>query len=787
MNILPFKNSFRFLLKNRNYLLINMLGLGIGITSFIVLSLYVYNDLTYNHFNKNISNIYRVYEGESIRTKGLLLPKILEEIPEVENGTRKFDGAWFRISYGEKAFLENIHYADTGFFSVFSFPFVEGSAKRSIHEKYGVVVSTDFAKKYFGEDQAIGKKLKVKFDDTFFEVNGVVDIPVNSSVKFDIVASYETGEILSPWIKDVHDWYNTFSKTHVLLKHGIKPEQLSDKLQRIVTENFIPAGKNETELKLLPLKKYHGAHGSNRSLIIILGVIAFGIVCVAIVNFINLTITSSLSRAKEIGIKKVIGASRNHLFRQIMTESLVVSFLALFFGCVLAYLLLPKFNQLFDMQLQFSLFGNKIITLVLILIWLIVGALSGLLPSLFWMRAKLTQSLHGNLFSGKKIGTSRYSLVIVQFVIAIFLISGTFMVRKQINGMLGKDPKFDQENVIAAELESWQYPDQEEASQKFRLIAEELEKSPYVHSVCFSESVPGTYHEHYNTFYPDGGSKVDEIYLRKSYVGRNYFETYGVSTLSGSAYNQDLISYKGTVILNKAAMMKLGFDEATGQIIREGRKNGYARKIIGMVDDFSYQGAHKEMQPLIHFFISKNIADWNYLSVRAKPGASLQVIQLMKEKWKAIGPESTVNYFFVSDKLNEHYKEYIRINKVVSWFSAIAIILSCVGLFALSSYSITQKIKEIGIRKVNGAKVSELLAMLNKDFVKWVAIAFIIACPIAYYAMKKWLENFAYKTTLSWWIFVLAGAIALGIALLTVSWQSYRAASRNPVEALRYE
>jgi putative ABC transport system permease protein len=242
------------------------------------------------------------------------------------------------------------------------------------------------------------------------------------------------------------------------------------------------------------------------------------------------------------------------------------------------------------------------------------------------------------------------------------------------------------------------------------------------------------------------------------------------------------------MVLNKTAMNKLGYTAARNQVVRESSTSGQINEIIGIVDNFSYQGAQHEMQPLAHFFSEReNLSDWDLLSVRANPGASLQVVEMLKEKWQQTNPVTTVNYFFADDKLNEHYKEYVRVNKIFSWFSALAIILSCVGLFALSSHAMTRKTKEIGIRKVNGAKVSEILAMLNKDFIKWVAIASVVACPIAWYAMNKWLENFAYKTTLSWWIFALAGLLASGIALLTVSWQSWRAATRNPVEALRYE
>ena len=788
MNLLQLKNSFRVLLNKKNYLLLNVIGLGIGIASFLVLSLFIYNDLSYNHFNKNLANTYRVREGEMVWTKGLLLPKMMEQIPEIKNGTRIFTWDGFRLSYKETAFPQNIQYVDTGFFSVFSFPFKEGSAITGVHDKYGVVISTEFAEKFFGKEPALGKKLQVKFDNIFLHVNGVVKIPANSSIKFDIVSSYETGIEISPWIKDVHDWYNTFSNTWVVLRDGTKPESIYPKLQNIVHENFIPVGQNDTKLSLLPFSDFHSNQESNNTLIIILTIIALGILGIAIVNFINLTITNSFSRTKEIGIKKVLGATSGNLFRQIIDEALLVSFIALLVGVELMSLILPTFNKLFSTHLDVQISQYKLIIPLLLSIWLIVGISSGLIPSLFWARTKLIQILHGNLFLGKKRSSANNSLVVLQFAIAIILISGTILIRKQINYMIQKDPKFDKENVVVADLDSWQYPDQKLASQKFKLISEELKSSPYVESLCFSQTIPGTYNENYNNFYPEGRSDLKVINLRQAYVGRNFFKTYGIKILSGDGFDQDLISYKDGMVLNESAMKKLGFSEADGQILHVSTGTGDKMKVVGEIEDFSYQGAQREIQPLAHFFEEmENLSYWHNLSVRAKPSASLKVIALLKTKWQETEPKSSVNTYFAIDKLNDYYKEYIQINKIIGWFSALAVILSCLGLFALSSYALTRKTKEIGIRKVTGGKILEIMIMLNKDFIKWVAIAIVIAAPIAWFALHKWLEKFANKTDLSWWIFALAGIIALGIALLTVSFQSWRAATRNPVEALRYE
>ncbi len=784
-NFLIFLRSIK---KSKNTFLINSIGLGIGIASFLVLTLYVYNDLTYNHFHENFSDIYRVREGEGTQTKGPVLPKMLEEIPEIENGTRIFDWEGARLSYQDIAFYENIDYVDTGFFTLFSFPFTEGSNSNTIQSKYDVVISTQFAQKYFGNEAAFGKKLQVNFGDIFLTVKGVVEIPSNSSIQFDIVASYKTGEEILPFMKEVHDWYNTFSTTYVQLKSGTKPKDIQNKLQNIVKENFLPVGENTTNLNLLSFKEYHDTQESNQKLIAILSIIALGILGIAIVNFVNLTITNSLSRIREIGIKKVHGASSYDLFIQISTESFIVGLAAIIFGSLLVVFLLPNFNELFNTNLNFNLLENKFLIFVLVFIWIIVGFLAGLISFLFWIRVKLVHSLRGNLFSINKNTFSRYSLIVLQFVIAIVLISGTFLIRKQIDYMMTKDPKFDNENVIVVQTDSWQYENLKSASQKLKLISEELKSSAHVASVSFSQSIPGTYNENYNTFFPQSKAEVDRLGLRKVYVGQDYFKTFGIKVVNGSGFDTKPKSLKESMILNKTAMNELGFEAANGQLIHEGSETGQAYRLIGTVEDFSYQGLQRAIQPLAHFFVEReSFADWDYLSIKAKPGASLQVIDFLEKKWKKTMTGSTLTYFFADEKLNEHYEEYVKINTMIAWFSILAIILSSMGLFAISSYTMFRRTKEIGIRKVNGAGVVQIMSMLNKDFLRWVLIAFIIACPIAYYGMDKWLESFAYKTSLSWWIFASAGFISITIAFITVSWQSLKAAMINPVLAMRDE
>lgn len=785
------KLFFRNISRNKGTFLINTVGLGVGIASFLVLAVYVYNDLTYNHFNRNLSNIYRIQEvyeaGTSTATKGALFPEMQKEIPEIINGTRIFDWDGYRLSHEDKAFLENVYYVDQGFFSVFSFPFTEGNAKSVLDKKYNAVLSRPFAEKYFGTDSAVGKQFQVGFESVFLTVAGVVDIPENSSVKFDIVTSYETGESISPWIKEVHDWYNTFSETYVVLQENVAPKDIEAKLANIVKTKFLPEGENKTKIGLLPFSAYHAAEESNQTLIIILALIALGILSIALVNFINLTVVNALSRTREMGVKKVFGASKRHVTQQIMVESFVMGGIALLFGVVLLHaFLLPAFNALFETNLSLESFSLSFLIVLLLGIWSIIGIFSGVVPSLLWSRSKLVENLQGKIMSSNKGSFSKKASIVVQFVIAIALISGTVIIREQIDFMLDKNPKFDNENTIVIQTDFWQHQDLEAASGKLSVIYQELEASPYVASVNFTGSIPGDYDENYNTFYPQGESALPNISLRKSYVGQNYFKTLGIDVLSGHGFDRDATALQGAAVLNKTAMEQLGFTRANGQILVEGREGGTQYRVVGMIDDFSYQGVQRTTEPLAHFFTEQeNLMEWDYLTVRAKKGTTLQVVDLIREKWEALLPDIALTHFLADGKLNDYYEEYKRVNTLITWFSILAVILSCMGLFALASYTMARRTREIGIRKVNGATVHEILTMLNADFLKWVLLAFVIAVPVSWYAMQQWLLGFAHKIEINWWVFAFSGGMAISISLLTVSWQSFRAARVNPVEVLK--
>ncbi len=788
-----FKNyiqtAFRYLVRNRTSSIINILGLSIGISAFILLFLYVHNELTYDDFHKNKSNIYRLCEDNMEYTKGLVLPKLLEDYPEIMNGTRYMDWSGHVISFNEKDLMQDIRYADTGFFDVFTFPFIYGSPENCLKEKNSVVISKKLAGIYFGNDNPVGKTLDVDFGKQHLVITGVLDdFPDNSSIKVDLIANHETGFELDTWLNQVYDWYNTFSQTYILLDSKTNPKLLEDKIQKVVQEHFLTGNDKKPRLTLLPLAELHNKTSDNKTFIYILICIAFGVLIIASINFINLSTANSIKRSSEVGLRKVMGAKKGRLLRQFLGESLIVSLLALFLAIVITKVLLPVFNRMFETQLNLE-YKNIFITYpVLLGLWLVTGLLSGIIPSLTLARFGIIPSLRKEITSGKGSMRFRSAMVVFQLVISIVLIIGTILMKKQIFFMKHHELKFDSESVIVIKPHQWEYKDSKAGLSKIELILNELDNDTRILSTAVSQIVPGEYMENYNSYYPEEWSDIERVSFRQGNVSKDYFKTYGIKFIEGNPYEKDFVWDSNAVVINKAALKKLEVNSALGDILHSSSKTGTPFKVVGVVDDFYYMGLNREIQPLLHHVSKERDVKYaNYISIRVKPGEMESVLKMLKKKWISTEPSKELDYFFADEEINKDYKKYEIISSVVSYFTILAILVACLGLFALSTFIGKQRTKETGIRKTNGAKTSEIIFLLSKDFVRWIGIAFIIACPVAWYVLHKWLQNFAYRTNLGWWVFAAAGALALAVALLTVSWQSWRAASRNPVEALRYE
>jgi putative ABC transport system permease protein len=677
---------------------------------------------------------------------------------------------------------------DTGFFHIFTFKFIEGNEDLALKDKYGIILTQGLAEKLFGKTAAINNTLQVDFEGPLLTVTGVIDaIPNNSSVQFDAITNYETGYELDPWLVGIHDWYNTFSASYVLLRENTNIESLEFKFIPFVEENFLTGESAKPTLNLLPLCALHNHVSSNQSYTYLLICIAVSIALIAGINFVNLFSASSSSRIREIGMRRTMGASTNQLVLLFLGEALVISLFAIIAGIFITLLILPYYNEMFHAQLEFNVRDNPWLILVMLFFWLITGAVGGLAPALRLTKLSTLSSLKGNLRSGASRDRFKNSFASLQFTITIFLIIGAFTIKKQISYMQNHSLNFDSENILVLRTEFDDYPDQESARQKFRAIIDDLKSDSRIVSVTTSNQVPGTYIENYNMFYTNGWAPEEGIRLRQVDIGPEYFKTFGIRMIEGDYSNEKYLSDTNAVVINQKALTELGISTAINNLLYASSPDGEPFKIIGVVEDFYYQGLHREIQPLIHFYRSDIHDRPQYISVRVRPGQLSTTLEMLQAEWKSIQPSKELNYFFADDEINKQYEFVIQTSSLATYFSILAMILSCLGLLAMLMFVINKRIKEIGIRKVVGATVGNILGLFTLQYIKWIGLSLVISAPIAYYAMNKWLENFAYKTMMSWWIFGLSGLMALSIAIITILWFTWRAATQNPVEVLRYE
>jgi len=785
---------------NKGYFIINLLGLTIGITSFILIILWINAETSYDKFHKNAKDIYRVdyflyeegiLERHSASGSTGIGKEMKNLFPEVKDYTR-FYRTESLVKYGNNTFKEhNVLYAQSSFFDIFSFPLVIGKADSNLLAMNHAVITEETARKYFGDENPMGKMITLDGANDF-EVTGIVkSIPENSHFKFDILVSYEN------LIKSSRSWDRSWVGervyTYILLSPGANVKELQAKLPQI-PETFIGEFMKEAffllEFKLIRLTDIHlhssisnelEVNGNYRS-VVTLGLIACLVLLIAFINYINLATSRSIERAHEVGIRKVSGAVKKDLIYQFLTESALLNLFALIVSLSAVFLLLPFFKDIMRSPLHM----DYIIAMLLFSLLLVSGSLfTGLLPAIY-----ISQFDPGLFLKGKSPTGSRWiirlknSLVVFQFTISVIMIIGTITIFRQINFLSHHDLGFDIKGLLVIDgPRVLRGKTIESNMNNLESFKNEINALSLVSSITASSSVPGTEIISSRVFGIPVEGRNTEKRISLYYVDSLFFNTYGLTFLGGSNFepaNQDETT---KIILNESALPYFGFEnveKAVGKILRGGNR---VVTIKGIIKDFNQQSL-KELPGPIGFMMQPSN---RYYTIRANMSGINQLIPELEKIWISHYPENPFEYFFLDDFYNEQYSTDQRFSGLFLASSILAIIIACLGLSGLSAYSISRRTKEIGIRKANGAWITQVMVLLNKDFVTWVLIAFLIACPTAWFAMDNWLRNFAYRTELSWWIFPLAGLIALIIALLTVSWQSWRAATRNPVEALRYE
>ncbi|MBG0858175.1 MAG: ABC transporter permease, partial [Bacteroidales bacterium] len=751
-------------------------------------------------FHRNARDIYRVdyllyeegiLEQHSASGSTGVGKEIKNMFPEVVNYTR-FTRLENLVRYGDKTFKEkNILYAQSSFFDLFTFPLADGIADSTLLAINHAVLTEETALKYFGNENPLGKVITIDGASNF-EVAGVVkSIPGNSHLKFDILLSYEN------LIKTSRSWDNSWVNervyTYIQLARGADPEVLQAKLPQI-PETFIGKFMKEAffllEYRLVKLTDIHlhssisnelEVNGSYRS-VVALGIVAFLVLLIAFINYINLATSHSIEKAHEVGIRKVSGALRKDLIFQFLSESALLNMLALIISLAAVILALPFFKQVMQSPLRIDL----LMIVLLFLVLFAAGSLfTGFIPAIYISRFAPALVLKGkNPTEAGWISRLKNYLVVFQFAISIVLIAGTLTIFRQVSFMRNHDLGFDIKGLIVLDgpriFRANTYESYMKTLESFK---NEITALPGVISITASSNVPGTEIKNSRVFGIPVEGRNTEKRIDMYYIDDQFFKTYGLTVLSGDNFGATLKEETNKIILNESALPYFGFEDpvtTVGKILRGGRQEVTVKAVI---NDFNQQSLKELPAPIAFFNQPANV----FYTIKVSMTAIGQLLPQLEKTWSAQYPGNPFNYFFLDDFYDEQYRADKRFSGLFLASAILAIIIACLGLSGLSAYAISKRIKEIGIRKTNGARVDQVMVLLNRDFIKWVAVAIVIAVPVAWFLMNKWLENYAYRVRLSWWIFFLAGIIAVIIAVITVSFQSYKAASRNPVEALRYE
>ncbi|HLP72273.1 MAG TPA: ABC transporter permease [Bacteroidales bacterium] len=792
------KLTLRNLKSNKSYFLINLLGLTIGIASFIMIIFWIRTETSYDKFHKNATNTYRidyllyeegVLEQHSASGAAAIGMEMKKAFPEVKDYTR-FMKTEVPVKIGDRIYKEkNALFAQSSFFDVFSFPLVMGKADSNLLDLDHVVLTEESAKRYFGNENPLGKTISLAGQSEFLVTGVVKSPPSNSHLKFDILFSYEN------LIKNSRNWDNAwvFERvySYVLLSPATDPRALEKKLPQLV-ESFIGRFMKEAffllEFRLVKLTDIH-LHSSvsnelepngNYRNVIALGIVALLVLCIAFINYINLATSRSLERAHEVGIRKISGAVKKDLLFQFLTESGFLNIAALVISLFAVVIFLPFLTELMDSPLMMDYLFSGILVSVLFITGTIV---TGLLPAIYISRFAPGHVLKGkNPMQSSWISRLKNFLVILQFTISITLIICTLIIFKQVKFMSNHNPGFDINKLLVLEgpviTDADSYESYLKGMQSFK---DEISSLSMVGGITGSSNVPGTELKNSRVLgIPVEGRNTEKkivLYL----IDNNFFQTYGIKILAGE--NFGMKPEQTQLIVNESALPYYGFadpENTVGKFLRGGKQ---MISIKAIAADFN-QLSMKDLPRPVAFF---NQPVNQYYTIKADMSLSDQLIPAVHKIWDAHYPGNPFDYFFLREFYDRQYSSDKRFGILFLIGALISIIIACMGLAGLSAYSISKRVKEIGIRKSNGAKIFQIMYLLNRDFLKWVIIAFVFAAPFALFLMNRWLDNYAFKTDINWWIFVIAGSAALMIAFITVSWQSWKASSGNPVEALRYE
>jgi putative ABC transport system permease protein len=801
------KTAFRSLKKNKGFTIINVFGLALGLCVCMLIIFYVIDELGYDKFNTKADRIYRANNeikfGGNTNSYAVSPPPmaqtLMNDFPEVEQTVRFRDRGSFKVRKGDENVQEQrVLYADPQIFDVFTLPMLHGDPQTALKNPKSIVINETTAKKYFNTDDAVGKTLTLN-DTLLYKVTGVIkDIPKQSHFNADFFICMTD----LPESKE-DAWMSNNFNTYVLLKPGTDVNKLTAKLPAMISKYVggqlqaavhmsyedLEKGGSYFKVTLTPLRDIHLTSNrvaelsgnGNIQYIYIFSAIAIFILLIACVNFMNLSTARSSNRAREVGVRKVLGSPRKYLIAQFLSESVIVTFIATVISVIGAWLLLPLFNQMADKQLAFTATTFAWLVPALLVTALVIGCLAGSYPAFFLSAFQPVDVLKGKLSAGFKGGFLRSFLVVFQFSISIFLIIGTLVIYHQLKFIQSKDLGFNREQVMVVN-------NMNVLGSQAKVLKEELARLPGVVNTTMTGYIPTGGWRNSTTFFQSASKDTKTALSTQVWdIDEDYIGTMGMKIAKGRNFSKGSKADSTALIINEAAAKRLGFKDPVNKELYYSMdnmaKNLKVYHIVGVVKDFNFNSLRENITPVV-FSLNESRGS---LGVRINTANTSGLIAQVKAKWHSLAPNQQLDYSFMDEDFENTYRTEQRMGNLFIVFTTMAIVIACLGLFGLAAYAAEQRTKEIGIRKVLGANVSIIVAMLSKDFIKLVIIAIVIASPLAWYVMQKWLQGFAYRDGIQWWVIASAGAGAMVIAFVTISFQSIKAAIANPVKSLKSE
>jgi putative ABC transport system permease protein len=784
------RNLFRF----KTFSIINILGLSIGLAACLFIFFYVLDELCYDSFFPEADRIFRVevlcknQDGEQLwdRAPGPLTYALEKDFPQIEHAVHCTGNGDLVVRIADDKYLEkgtHVNVSDN-FFSVFSFDFFVGDPTTALIQPNSVVLSREMALKYFGSTEVIGKELN--FDDTTWRVTGVFnDLAQHTHLRnFKILTSFSS--VRSEWY---YKWDGVLVPTYIKFRENIDVDDFKNRIQNIADRYYpeILKAHNETHIyQLLPLTDVHLKSGAEsaqrRDQIFLFSAIAFFILCLSCLNFINLSTARSMNRAKEVCVRKVVGSDRRQLIGQFIAESFIICLIALSIALILFEWLLPFFNSLTGKDIAFLHYAPWKVGMMLLALMIVTGFLAGIYPAFFLSAFKPVYILKGMREKGIGNYKLRSSLMVFQFVIATVLIIATLVIYKQIHYMKSHDLGFDADHMLVIPTQNAKMADI--LMKDYNVVKNEFSKHPSIQAITAHLRAPGRV-EHESDFTMEGrGDK--NFHMITLFVDHDFISTYRIGLVAGRKFDNGIPSDKGSAfMINEAATRSLGFTTPAEALGKKMSYWGGSGEIIGVTRDFNFSSLHHLIEPLVMQYPARFVPE--AMTMKLHSSNLQETISFLKQTWEKIYPDNPFDYYFLDDDFNSLYKDDERFGTIVFIFSCLALSIACMGLLGLTVFTAQQQIKEIGIRKVLGATHLDIMNLLGKEFGKVILIATLIAWPIAWYFSKTWLQNYAYRIEINLWIFTCATFLVIWIALITVSIQAMKATLANPVESLRYE